>query len=117
MSGGWNYRVMRAFDKPHPSVANTEAYYAIYEVFYNDDDTVKSWTEDPCGSPFGATMDEMVSDLAWIMTVLVKPVLDHATGKDVEPAKLLVDDLYAMLNKNTNSPSKPQTSVKPGQDT
>lgn len=94
---GWNYRVMRAHEKV-PNADNSETYYAIYEVHYNDDDTVRNWTETASGSPFGATMEEMTDDLAWIMIALTKPVLDYETGLEVEPAKLLADDLYKMLH-------------------
>lgn len=94
----WNYRVMRAHEKI-PNASNSETYYAIYEVYYAEDGSITNWTQDASGSPFGATLEEMSNDLAWIMTALTKPVLDYETGKEVEPAKLLADDLYKMLDE------------------
>jgi hypothetical protein len=91
---GWNYRVMRHEQR---IADNDEVFYAIHEVYYKDNDEVKGWTANATGSPCGETMQEMIRDLAWIMTALAKPVLDAATGKEIEPAAMLADDLAKML--------------------
>lgn len=86
---GWNYRVMRHDPAEGPA-------YAIHEVYY-DGGKVDGWSENENGSPTGETLEEMVRDLAWIITALSKPVLDYATGLELEPAALLADDLTKML--------------------
>jgi hypothetical protein len=89
---GWNYRVMRHEAK----AANDEQFYAVHEVYYRDDGSVSSWSQKPCGSPCGETHEEMSRDLAWIITALTKPTLDHATGLEIEPAAMLADNLGKM---------------------
>jgi hypothetical protein len=89
----WNYRVMRHEAK----AANDEQFYAIHEVHYRKDRTVSSWTQEPCGSPTGETVQDMIRDLAWIITAITKPTLDYATGMEIEPAAVLADDMGKML--------------------
>lgn len=101
---GWNYRVMR-HERPD------DVFYAIHEVYYTGG-VVDGWTEEPCGSPFGETMGEMVRDLAWIMTALAKPVLDSETGLEIEPSALLADDLQKMIN-DIGSPPLSSEERKP----
>ena len=91
---GWNYRIMR---HENNTAANDEIFYAVHEIHYDENDAVKGWTEEPTGSPCGETLDEMIRDLAWIMTALAKPILDASTGKEIEPAAMLADDLSKML--------------------
>jgi len=89
----WNYRIMR---HNAGSAANDEAHYFVHEVYYQDDGSVLRWTEDGVGCS-GETVAELSKDIAWYLTALVKPVLDYATGEEVEPAQLLEDDIYAMM--------------------
>jgi hypothetical protein len=93
----WNYRIMRHV-QALPG-GEDETTYAIHEVYYEDDGAVDSWTAEPCGSPFGETLSEMVNDLAWISTALAKPVLDFENGKEVGAAPLLEDELLAVIGK------------------
>lgn len=92
--GKWNYRVMRHVEN---RADNQEVFYAVHEVHYADDGRVTGWTQEASGSPFGATMEEMSKDLAWIMTALAKPVLLFETGAEVEPASMLADDHMALI--------------------
>lgn len=90
----WNYRIMRHVDERGGRV---DAYYAIHEVYYREDGGVDGWTQEPCGSPFGETLDEMVKDLAWIAAGLARPVLDFDDGTELGAAPLLGDELMAKL--------------------
>ena len=89
-SHGWNYRVMRHEETRD---GESEVFYAIHEVHYAAANKVRSWTQEPCGSPFGETLEEMTGDLAWILTALTKPVLEFSDGSEVGPAAMLADDL------------------------
>lgn len=95
----WNYRVMR---RVYPTSDGIEIGYGIYEVYYDGDD-VASWTQEPCGSPHGEAMSEMVEDFAWIAAALAKPVLDHADGTEVEPAPMLADEIKAVIGGANDS--------------
>lgn len=112
---GWNYRVMRHVEN---GSANQEVYYAIHEVHYDEDGSVKGWTTEPSGGPFGGTLSEMVRDLAWIMTALVKPVLEHTNGREVEPAAMMADDLTKMIAdgeiRNPTSADRPDVDRAEG---
>jgi hypothetical protein len=100
---GWNYRVMRHAAK----AANDDDFYAVHEVYYRADGTVKEWTKEPSGSPTGETHEEMSRDLAWIITALTKPTLDHATGLEVEPAMMLADDIGKVLRDKARKEAHP----------
>lgn len=87
----WNYRVFRGTDKTGHS------FYEMRGAYYNDAGVMVGWTADACG-PMGETFDELINDLAWMLAGLTKPVLDADTGAEVEPARLLEDDLQKMLD-------------------
>lgn len=89
----WNYRVMRHEQK---AADVEEITYHFHEVHYNEDDSVRSWTQEPC-APMGETLEELSGDIAWFIAALAKPILDAKTGKIVEPAVKLADELYKML--------------------
>lgn len=75
----WNHRVMR-------KVIDGEHYDSIHEVYYDDDDKVCSWTE------YAAAPIICVEDDTWtlkeclekFMLALEKPILYHATGKEID---------------------------------
>lgn len=90
----WNYRIMR---HSGAAAANDEPFYAVHEVHYDQDNRVNGWTEEPVGCS-GETVAELSRDIAWYLTALIKPVLDASTGKEVERAHMLEDDIYAMLD-------------------
>lgn len=80
----WNYRIMR---RPGP---DGSADYAIHEVYYGQDGEVRNWTANGVG-PGGETLDELSSDLAFILAALSRPVLDQANGQVVEDVDILAD--------------------------
>jgi hypothetical protein len=71
-------------------------HYVIREVYYDADDKVDGWTEEDA-APFGETFDELIGDLAWIATALAKPILCIETGAEVEPARVMADDLERIV--------------------
>ncbi len=59
-------------------------YFAIHEVYYNDDNIPNAWTRQEMGSaPFGESVDELVRDTENITKAFSLPVLDFATGKEI----------------------------------
>jgi hypothetical protein len=52
-------------------------FFAIYEVYYDDDGRPEARTEEPV-SPAGETREELEEDLAWYLRALQEPVLDDA---------------------------------------
>lgn len=73
----WNHRVME-----HKGL-NNEKFYAIHEVYY-EDDVVESWTLGEEGmAPFGDTAEELTSDLHHMIEAAKKPILSFETGKEV----------------------------------
>ena len=85
----WNYRVFRC--------ANPDGspYYEMRETHY--DESGVSWGED-AASPQGETLRELISDLAWFLAALTKPILDDKTGRECEPAQMLADDLQKWMD-------------------
>jgi hypothetical protein len=50
------------------------AYYAVYEVFYDEKGKVEGWTAEPV-SPGGETIEEVQQNLRWMMKAAKQPVL------------------------------------------
>ena len=65
MPMSWNYRVMRRYDD-----------LGIYEVYYNEDGSVKGFSENPV-SPRGGSISELKLDMERYMEALSKPILDY----------------------------------------
>jgi hypothetical protein len=61
----WNYRVMKRAE-----------HYAIYEVFYNEDGTIKGYSAEPV-HPRGETPDELAEEVTRYAAALEKPALNH----------------------------------------
>ena len=61
----WNYRVMKRGDQ-----------YAIYELFYNEDGTVKGYSAEPV-YPRAETPDELAEEVTRYIAALDKPALNH----------------------------------------
>jgi hypothetical protein len=87
----WNYRVFRCIDP------GNLPYYEMRETHYDDAGNVNGWTEG-AAAPLGETFDELISDVAWIMTALSKPILSDDTGLECEPAQMLADDLQQWMD-------------------
>lgn len=81
-NGYWNYRVIRRENK-----ADSETYYGIYEVYYNQDATIESWTVDRC-SPFGESLAELLNDISHMIKALDKPILEE---KEIDGVEKLVE--------------------------
>ncbi len=59
----WNYRIIEHDSEKH-------SYFAIHEVFYNDNDKINSWTENPIDIVGDSTVD--------IKSILKQMALDAA---------------------------------------
>jgi len=71
----WNYRVVR---KAYPPGADgtIEHVLGIHEVYYDDDGKPEMVTENRMDA-HGETLDELRTDLRWMMEALDKPVLEY----------------------------------------
>ena len=65
----WNYRVMKR-------MIGKEEVFQIHEVYYNDDETISAWTENP-SNPQGETLDELKKDFLMQLRALEEPILDY----------------------------------------
>lgn len=80
----WNYRIMR---KKH---STGEEEYFIHEVYYDEEDNVIGWTEEPT-YVYSSMVDldsstpheEMRKVIDMMQTALHKPILDFGTGEEV----------------------------------
>lgn len=63
----WDYRVIG-------SKWSGRIQFSIHEVYYNKDDCIEVWTENPVG-PIGETLEELQKDLLMIADAFSKPVL------------------------------------------
>lgn len=97
----WNYRIFRGTDE------SGQRYYEFREAYYDEPPKISGWTSNP-SAPVGETFDELVNDLAWMLAGLTKPILDVDTGLEVEPAKMLEDDLMKWMDANGKRQPKPE---------
>ena len=65
--GYWNHRVVK-------QVINGEDFYSIREVFYNGNNSIWAYTEEPIEIS-GSSIDELREYLQWCLGCLDKPVL------------------------------------------
>ena len=70
----WDYRVIKHIDEGVVS-------YQIHEVYYDEDQVIKSWTENSI-KPYGETPEELKKDILMQLQGLDKPVLDFDLCKD-----------------------------------
>lgn len=66
----WNYRVIKTED-------GDSAYYAIHEVYYNDDGQIFASTVDPA-YPGGSTVEELRGDLENYLLALDAPIINKS---------------------------------------
>lgn len=64
----WNLRVVKE------TLPDGEDFYSVREVFYNDDDTIYAYTEDPVDIS-GGSIEELREYTKWILNCLDKPIL------------------------------------------
>ena len=71
-SGFWNYRVIRSSPMPE----RPEYYFfGIYEVYYNRNESIHAYSEDPI-APFSETDEAGIkADIALMMKAFEKPTL------------------------------------------
>lgn len=76
----WNHRIIRHI-KPRTHMDDA-IYYAIHEVYYDENGKVNGWTEDPI-----EIMEESLDDLKITIQRLEKclnsPAIDYETGEDI----------------------------------
>ena len=65
----WNYRVIKR-------VIGGEDSYGIHEVYYNDDGTIRAWSENPI-IPTGETPEELKKDFLIQRHALDNPILNY----------------------------------------
>lgn len=90
----WNYRIMRQDHAPEGK--RPDVLYQIHEVHYEAGGKVSWWTETPA-SVVADTRDEILNVLAMMADALGHPVLCFKTGRSVEDAKILSDDMRQAL--------------------
>lgn len=77
----FNHRVIKTeYIKDDEVIAHN---YAIHEVFYADDGTIESWTENPV-APTGETLGELRSDIERFKSALDKPVITERIDVELE---------------------------------
>ncbi len=57
----WNYRVIRKHHVETDSVT-----YHVHEVYYREDDSMESWTQEPV-APMGETAEELREDTRYFL--------------------------------------------------
>ena len=55
-----------------------EVWYQVFEVYYEEDGSIRSWTVDPV-APIGETPDELRQDISHFARALELPVLVEVT--------------------------------------
>ena len=67
--GHWNNRVVKEV------LDDGSDWYSIREVFYNDDQSIYAYTEEPVGI-VGESINEIREYLLWCLSCLEKPILE-----------------------------------------
>ena len=70
----WDYRVIKHIDEGEVS-------YQIHEVYYDEDQVIKSWTENSI-KPYGETPEELKEDILMQTQAFQKPILEFNLCKD-----------------------------------
>ncbi len=92
----WNYKVIR---KRH---ADNSVTFHIHEVYYREDRSIESWTEQPV-TPMGEEVSELREDIRHFSHAFRHPVLEeretngHSTLCSDEMADAINDDHYFEL--------------------
>lgn len=75
----WNYRVIKRKDPTfNPDDENTNKdLFGIYEVFYDKDGCIKSWSEDPIVLGDWETLSYLEDTYGKIGSAFAKPVLNE----------------------------------------
>lgn len=67
----WNHRVIKR-------ESGDEYWYAIHEVYYDDNKQIETLTEEPV-YPVGESIDDLRAELQWMLEALDNPVLNYET--------------------------------------
>ena len=78
--GHWNHRVMRHVEFS-PVQRQEVVWYAIHEVYYNDDGEVNGWKENPDYAR-GDDLEDLTAYLGLMTEALKHPVLDYETDNE-----------------------------------
>lgn len=73
----WNYRVFKFTDRSETSS------FEIREVYYDEEGKPTGYTDGE-SAPLGMTLDELRSDLGWMLQALDKPVLEESDFPNTE---------------------------------
>lgn len=76
----WNHRIIRHIEQR--THMDDGIYYAIHEVYYDEDGKVNGWTEEPIRI-MEESLDDLKVTLQRLIESLDKPVIDYDTGHDI----------------------------------
>ena len=80
----WNHRIVRSVNR-HPAIGNEpafeELFFAVHEVYYNEDGSIHNWTERSVG-PCGNSIEELLSELEMFREAADQPILQVVVGRD-----------------------------------
>jgi len=89
----WNHRVIK-------HTTEQEVLYGIHEVFYNDDNSIYAYTEEPV-RVYAESIEELREYMQWMMNCLDKEVLVDGEVEFVESNMIEDDNLYWDRKINT----------------
>ena len=78
----WNYRIIKHTDPIG------KAWYAIHEVYYNDNDIIVGWTENPA-KLLGDDLDELKDTLSELATIVDKAIKGDKSYPCLDEIELL----------------------------
>ncbi len=78
----WNYRVIK---RKYIGTGYEETLHGIYEVFYNPDESIFAYTENPI-EPEAESLEDLTEILIWMLKALAAPVLEYGkiTKKELD---------------------------------
>ena len=76
----WNHRIIRHIE--HRTHMDDSIYYAIHEVYYDEDGKVKGWTEEPIRI-LEESLEDLKATLQRLSESFNNPVLDEETREPI----------------------------------
>ena len=86
----WNYRIIRKYHKESESST-----YQIHEVYYDDKNNIKSWTQTPV-EPMGESLAELRGDIQYFLKAFQQPALIERINNGKE--ELVLDEETTKIN-------------------
>ena len=81
----WEYRVVKKTEQYMYDLSemtyNVDE-YVIYEVYYDKDDKIQMWTENP-QYPYGESLEDLIGDLELMKKAFSLPVIDEEYLKEL----------------------------------